>query len=154
VFAALVACGFGSVARASVYKLTDQVAQRDVVPGYDDYGYRGPRFSVGGAGQSSVDTYVCPYNQSISNWVVVVDSIRSLGLDFWQWSTGSGNQINIHVTNWSLPTAYLRLAGSCTDSPSQYPYPRCSPTIPPAITCPSGRACSRSELRARRCMAT
>ena len=128
VFAVLVGCGFGSVARANTYDLYGPLAQRQgSVPGAYDFAEVGPQFEVTEAG-TSVDTYVCPSGQSISNWVVVPDQASSFGGDLWQWSSGYGNQINVHVTNWSPPpsaqggTVYLQLAGSCTTNTGEFPY--------------------------------
>jgi hypothetical protein len=126
---ALVSCvGFASVAGANVYRLSGPIVQRQgTAPGAYEFGYRGPRFLVTPLG-TSVDTYVCPSGQSISNWVVVGDVPDSVfGGEFWQWSTGSGSQINVHVVNWSPPPSphgifYLRLAGSCTTNPGEFPY--------------------------------
>lgn len=65
-----------------------------------------------------------PSGQSISNWAVVGDVADSADRNFQPWSTGSGNQITVHVTNLSFSaTVYLRLAGSCTTAPLQFPYP-------------------------------
>jgi hypothetical protein len=122
---ALIGCmSFSSIAGANTYQLSGPIVQRPApTPGNFDYGYRGPRFIVTGGGHTSVDTYVCPSGQSISNWVVVGDVPDSVDRDFTAWSTGSGNQINVHVTDWSWTTVTLRLAGSCTTAPLEFPYP-------------------------------
>src|SRR5437763_6458959 len=144
VFAGLVGSGFGSVARANTYDLYGPLAQRQgSVPGAYDFAEVGPQFEVTEGG-TSVDTYVCPSGQSISNWVVVADQIDSFGGILWQWSSGSGNQINIHVTNWNPPASapngsvLLQVAGSCTTNPSEFPYDPggcfgdfCPPSYPP-----------------------
>jgi hypothetical protein len=109
------------MARANEYKLSGPIVQRPGMSG-NDFGYRGPQFKVTPWGTSS-DTYVCPSGQSISNWVVVGDVADSVDRAFSAMSTGAGNQINISVTDWSLSTVYLRLAGSCTTAPGEFPYP-------------------------------
>jgi hypothetical protein len=136
--------GFAAVARANTYQLYGPLAQRQgSVPGAYDYAEVGPQFEVTESGTSD-DTYVCPSGQSISNWVVVADQIDSFGGTLWQWSSGSGNQINIHVTNWNPPASapngsvLLQVAGSCTTNPSEFPYDPggcfgdfCPPSYPP-----------------------
>ena len=142
---ALVSCVcFAPAARANTYQLFGPLAQRQgSAPGAFDYADVGPQGVVTYLGTSS-DTYVCPTGQSISNWVVVPDNIESFGGTLWQWSSGSGNQINVHVTNWSPPasapngTVYFQFAGSCTTNPNEFPYDPggcfgdfCPPSYPP-----------------------
>jgi hypothetical protein len=122
--AVLALAAFASVGRAATYHLSGPIVQRAApTPGNFDFGYRGPRFLVTRGGHSSSDTYVCPSGQSLSNWVVVGDTADSADRDFDASSSGSGNQFNIFVINWSpYATVYLRLAASCTTAPNEFPY--------------------------------
>jgi hypothetical protein len=144
VLAVVSCCGFAAAAQANTYQLSGPLAQRQgSVPGAYDFAEVGPQFVVTESG-TSVDTYVCRSGQSISNWVVVADEADSFGGTLWQWSSGSGNRINVHVTNWSPPASapngrvLLQLAGSCTTNSSQFPYDPggcfgdfCPPSYPP-----------------------
>jgi hypothetical protein len=122
VVVAVLSCAvFGSMARANEYRLSGPIVQRPGLSG-NDFGYRGPQFKVTPWGTSS-DRYDCPSGQSISNWVVVGDVADSVDRAFSAMSTGVGNQVKVNVTDWSLSTVYLRLAGSCTTAPGEFPYP-------------------------------
>jgi hypothetical protein len=121
--ALVVGVGFVPSAAATVIKLSGPIVQRPgSVPGNFDFGYRGPQTKVTPWGTSS-NTYVCPTAQSISNWVVVADTADSANRWFDAGSSGSGNQIHISVTDWSLTaTVHLRAAVSCTTAPNLFPY--------------------------------
>ena len=85
-----------SVARANVYNLSRLGISRSDSRG-SDYGYWGPRFVVTSWG-TSVDKYVCPPGQQMSNWVVVAENQQSeRNWTDWQ-SDENGNAFYVHVT--------------------------------------------------------
>jgi hypothetical protein len=120
VAALLVCAGLASLAGANYTLLTHQVAQREGRG--RDFAYLGPQFEVGGGG-TSADGYICPPGQDMSNWIVVGDNHTSTQASYSTWHSGSGNQITLHVTNWSRPPAVkLRAVISCTNAPEEFPY--------------------------------
>jgi hypothetical protein len=120
---ALACCaGVASMAQADEYKLSDPIVQRLGQTGFD-WGYRGPQFTVTRWGTSS-DTYDCPGSQTVSNLVVVGDVADSVDRGFSTGTIGAGTQVDVIVTNWSLASSvYLRLAASCTNATSEFPFP-------------------------------
>jgi hypothetical protein len=112
-----------SVAHASVYNLSSLGIARSTPRG-SDYGYWGPRFTVTSWG-TSLDEYVCPPGQQMSNWVVVAED-RTSERNWTDWASDYDNQFYVHVTYWGRwlnpPPLSLRVAASCTNNPVEFPY--------------------------------
>jgi len=117
-----------------LYDWTDEIterSQRYTVPFTNDenyayeVAYKGPRVIVRGSTTNS-DTYECPGQDSVTNWMAVADDPASATRSFTSTSTAavaqSGDSYLVTTTNWSADDINLRVVSSCTNDIFKYGY--------------------------------
>ena len=92
----------------------------------EERAFKGPRVIVRGSTTNS-DTYECPANQSVTNWMAVADDADSATRSYTSASTAIlaspwGDSYRVTTTNWSSDDINIRVVSSCTNNLLAYPY--------------------------------